>query len=103
MNKPILTIPAFKTKAPAARWVIESSHMAAVPDYIDADDLPELRGLIQEIADSKKREPRMGEIEFRYQLDDKDEVSVVHCYFINRHDKRIRFMRLSREPVSTPR
>jgi hypothetical protein len=73
--------------------------MAAVPEWIDADDLPELRGLVQEIADSKKREPRMGKIEFRYQLDDKDEVSVVHCYFVNRHGKRTRFMRLSRESI----
>lgn len=99
MNRSILSIPAFKAKAPASRWFIESSHMVAVPEYIDADSLPELRGLVQTIANSKKRKPVIGPLEFRYQLDDKDEVSVVHCYFTNRHDKKVRFMRLSRESV----
>lgn len=96
MNRQTLTI---KTPTRAARWIIETSHMVTVPEFIDADDLEELRGLVQDIADSKKvREdrPAIGEVSFRYELDKHDEVEVVHSYFVGKDEKLRRFMRLRR-------
>ena len=81
------------------QWNVETSHMVAVPRVIEADDLPELRGRVQQIADSKVARPdspAIGELSFKYELDDKDEPLVVHSFFINRHGKKARFMRLRR-------
>ena len=82
------------------RWNIEMSHMVSVPRYIDATTLVDLRSRVQHIADAKKERsdrPAIGEIFFRYELDDQDRAKVVHCYFEDRHQKRRRFMRLRRD------
>ena len=81
------------------QWCIETSHTVAVPQSIEADDLPELRRQVQQIADSKVARPdspAIGELSFKYELDDNDEPMVVHSFFINRHGKKARFMRLRR-------
>lgn len=81
------------------QWCIETSHMVAVPESIEADDLPELRRQVQQIADSKvarPESPAIGELSFKYELDDQDEPVVVHSFFMNRHGKKARFMRLRR-------
>jgi hypothetical protein len=80
-------------------WTIEMSHMVAVPKYIEATTMEELRSRVQEIADSKKirtDRPAMGEITFRYEVDKYDQVNVVHSYFLDKHGKLRRFMRLRR-------
>jgi len=81
------------------QWRIETSHMVAVPQSIEVDDLPELRRQVQQIADSKAvrpDRPAIGELSFKYELDDHDEPVVVHSFFTNRHGKKARFMRLRR-------
>lgn len=81
------------------KWNVETSHMVAVPQSIEADDLPELRGQVQQIADSKAvrpDRPAIGELSFKYELDDRDEPVVVHAFFTNLHGKKARFMRLRR-------
>jgi len=81
------------------QWNVETSHMVAIPQVIVADDLPELRRRVQLIADSKVARPdspAIGELSFKYELDEADEPVVVHSFFINRHGKKARFMRLRR-------
>lgn len=81
------------------KWNVETSHMVAVPQVIEADDLPELRRRVQQIADSKAvrpDRPAIGELSFKYELDSHDQPVVVHSYFMNRHGKKARFMRLRR-------
>lgn len=83
-----------------AIWNIETSHMVDVPVLIEASTPPELRRRVQEIADKKKvrtDRPPIGELSFRYELDANGDTAVVHAYFIDRHGKRRRFMRLRRE------
>ncbi len=82
-----------------ARWQIDNSHMVAVPDYITTRSLPELCSQVQAIADSKKvrtDRPPMGTISFRYEADPHGIITTVHTYFINKHGKQTRFMRLRR-------
>ncbi len=74
--------------------------MVAVPQFIEAQNVEELRSRVQSLADHKKaREdrPAIGEISFRYELDVYDRPEVVHAYFTNKHGKLTRFMRLRRD------
>lgn len=80
-------------------WAIEQSHIIAHPETIDTHSLPELRVLVQRYADNKKSRPDcppMGEIHFRYEMDEDDKVNLVHTYFTNQRGKLQRFMRLRR-------
>ena len=73
-------------------WAIEQSHCIAHPSSIETEDVSELRSWVQYFADSKVN--TMGKIHFRYELDDTDHITTVHCYFTNKHGKLQRFMRL---------
>lgn len=79
------------------RWTIETSHMVAVPKEYEVYSLDDLRQQIQSTADSKRHEPGMGEINYRYELNSEEDVTVVHAYFVNRFGKQSRFMRLRYE------
>ena len=99
MNKPVLTTPAGVITA----WLVESSHMANTPDLMKAPTLRALRRKVQAIADSKpyrRGVPPMGQIQFRYEVDDQDCVTIVHCYFVNKHGDQKRFMRLKRSDLA---
>lgn len=78
-------------------WLIESSHLAQVPVGIIAGSLTELRGKIQAIADNSTSIVPFKQLDFRYEIDDTDEVVVVHAYFVARNNTKKRFMRLRAE------
>lgn len=82
------------------RWVIETSHLVAIPTHIDANGLVDLRRQVQHIADTKRTHtdrPPIGDLEYRYELDEQERPIKVHCFFIDSRGKRRRFMRLRRE------
>lgn len=84
-----------------ATWKIEMSHLHPTnrPDKVVARSMKELRSWVQRMADEKPPRvdvPPMGEITFRYEFDDQEQVTVVHSYFRNKKDKLSRFMRLRR-------
>lgn len=79
-------------------WIVEASHMVAVPQEYCAYSLKDLIKQVQETADSKRCDPPMGDISFRYELDDDLIPVVAHTYFINKRGKQARFMRLRRKP-----
>lgn len=76
-------------------WIVMSSHLIAVPPTIWAMTIPELRSQVQRCADERIDE-KVGPIEYRYELDERDEFSVVHCYFRGKNGKIRRFMKLRR-------
>lgn len=81
------------------RYLIETSHMVAVPAYIEAETPLELRGWVEQLAASKKvnrRRPPIGELTFRF------DGPVVHVHFTGQNGKRLRFMRLRAEQVVLP-
>lgn len=92
--------PVLKLKTPLTRWYIEASFLIDVPQSFEADDLDRVRMMVQQLAidaDKKREEAtRLGQIGFRYETNEKDEVTIIHCYFIARTGKRARFMRLHR-------
>jgi len=75
-----------------SRWVIERSHLVRVPSSIEASSFNGLRHSLQKIADDADR--GFGELQFRYELDSNDCVTLVHSYFVDRTGRRRRFMRL---------
>lgn len=86
------------------RWNVETSHLVAshgeaIPDYIETTTLDQLRTCLQHLANGKEvrdDRPPLGELTYRYEHDKFDRVTVVHAYFINKHNKLARFMRLRR-------
>lgn len=87
-------------KPPPSIWNIEMSHMVAVPQYILAHNLREVRAALRAIADSKitrTDRPAIGRLFYRYDVDDQDRVNVVHSYFVGRNGKQRRFIRVRRE------
>jgi hypothetical protein len=81
------------------RWIVEKSHKVKAPEYFFCASLDDLRAELQNLADTYRPgpdAPPLGELEFRYELDDDDQVLVVHAYFYNKHNDRSRFARLSR-------
>lgn len=79
------------------RWKILQSHIVDTLPFLVAADLGALRYKIQQIADNRKFHHRAyGKIDFRYEADENDQVTRVHCYFIGRAGSRLRFMKLER-------
>jgi hypothetical protein len=84
-------------------WLITQSFLINHPPIIASDTLPELRSRVGLLAREASRiaaardKPRLGEIEFRYETDTDDLVTVVHCYFKGVGGVRRRFMRLERQ------
>jgi hypothetical protein len=82
------------------RWIVQKSHKVAGPDEYEVETLEELRELLQDRADSyisTDEHPPLGELEFRYELDDGDEPFIIHVYFYNKRGDRTRFARLVRD------
>lgn len=82
------------------RWIVQKSHKVRMPDSIDCANLDELRQSLQDLADTyiaTDEHPPLGELEFRYELDDGDEPFIVHAYFYNKYGDRARFARLVRD------
>lgn len=80
-------------------WKIETSYTVDHPAEVEVADIPELRSWVQGRADAKKvrvDRPPIGKLHFRYEHDERDQPSVVHAYFTDRHRGRKRFMRLRR-------
>lgn len=97
MNKLMLKVPRG-----LICWTVESSHLSNHPKHLETASLEELRSRVQKMANDKPtREgvPPMGEISFRYETGDGDEVIRVHCFFVNRMGHKARFMRLARDLV----
>lgn len=98
MNRPLLKLPQT-----LICWTVEASHLVNHPQYIEATSLEELRREVQKLADSRSSRdnvPAFGEITFRYETDEADEVVLVQSYFRNRHGNKARFMRLRRKDQS---
>lgn len=79
------------------RWIVQKSYKVAGPEYYDVQNLDELRSLLQARADSyiaTEEHPPLGELEYRYELDDGDQPFVIHAYFYNKYGDRTRFARL---------
>jgi hypothetical protein len=78
-------------------WHVEMSHMVAVPLIIEASSIDDLKKQIQALADGKKvhhDRPAIGQLTFVDDLDD-DGFTRIRAYFMNKHGKRTRFMRVS--------
>jgi hypothetical protein len=81
------------------RWTVDSSHLFNPPPHLDCTDLQDLRRQVQAIADEhsanrSSRQLAFGKLEFRYEADDEDVITVVHAYFVNKLGQRQRYMRL---------
>lgn len=76
------------------RWDVESSHMVAVPKFYMAGTVESLKRLVQLTADSKKRRPIVGLLEYSHFVRDGKEMLLV--FFRDQHNKKRRFMRLAR-------
>lgn len=85
-------------------WAIERSHLVSsngqtIPESINIHGgVMALENVVQLYADGKDtRDNRLaiGLISYRYEIAEGKAV-MVHCYFINKHDKLTRFMRLRR-------
>jgi hypothetical protein len=82
------------------RWIVQKSHKVNMPNSIDCANLDELRQSLQDLANTyiaTDEHPSLGELEFRYELDDGDEPFIVHAYFYNKYGDRSRFARLVRD------
>lgn len=78
-----------------AHWDVEMHSYAGtdIPAYYRAQSMSGLRAQLQSLADER----RVGELHFRYELDElDDEALVVHAYFTGHNGRRRRFMRLRR-------
>lgn len=82
------------------RWVIERSYLVDIPSRgYQADSLEHLKLQIQVTADNKKLRkdrPPIGCLEFRWELDENEEATIAHVYFVDSNNVRKRFMRLRR-------
>lgn len=81
------------------RWKVETSHLVNVPKLFEYHTIQALRDTITALANRRSvrtDKPRFGELTYRYELSQDDEVDVIHVYFTDRHSKRRRFMRLRR-------
>ena len=81
-------------------WVIETSQKVKAPKTIRAQTLSFLRTQLQDLADGYRPgegSPPLGDLHYRYELDEKDRVCMVHSYFYNKDRKLSRFIRLRRQ------
>lgn len=82
-------------------WVVEKSHKVKAPHTLVSSCLEDLRSQLQDLADSywpSPNNPPLGQLEFRYELDDEDRVNKVHAFYKNKRGLKSRFMRLKRLP-----
>lgn len=80
-------------------WIVETSHMAAVPKSYEAKDHFELYRQVQDAANRKKiriDRPPMGQLEFKPEENEYGQVVVVHAFFRSEKYGKRRFMRLRR-------
>lgn len=81
-------------------WQVEQAHQIGHPKAINADDLWELRSRLQALADAvpvhARRQYPFGPLDYRYEADEDDMVTVVHAYFKGHNGLRRRFMKLRR-------
>jgi hypothetical protein len=81
-------------------WIIEQSHRMNHPRTINSDSLEELRSRVQVMAnwvpDHARYTNPCGPLEFRYECDHQNLVTVVHAYFVGHNGLRKRFMKLRR-------
>ena len=78
------------------KWKVTQSHLIEHPTLIKATSLHALRLMVQGLADFNKRPVHrpFGQLDWRYELGEDDQVSVVYAYFKGRNNTRRRFMRL---------
>lgn len=71
-----------------------------MPESIEASSLRELRQSLQDLANEYRpapHAPSLGELEYRYELDDNEEVIVVHSYYRDKYTTLQRFARVVHE------
>lgn len=76
-------------------WNVESHSFAGldVPPFYRAESMDQLRSQLQRLATRR----RLGQLHYRYELDERnDHAVVVHAYFDGYNKRRRRFMRLRR-------
>jgi hypothetical protein len=83
-------------------WATVKSYKVQAPDYFEATNLEHLRQQLQTLADSYIPDPDnfippLGDLEFRYELDENEEPDIIHAYFTDKNLSRARFIRLRRE------
>lgn len=79
------------------KWIVETSHMVSVPPFIEARTVKELHRKVQGIADQKKvrvDRPPIGKVKL-FRGDDFPEV--IRFFFIDKHGKHRRFMRVRQD------
>jgi hypothetical protein len=76
-------------------WNVETSHMVAVPKSFMVDDIEELKRVVQATADTKKRRPIVGPLEYTHMIRDGKEYLLAH-FRHHETQKKMRFMRLVR-------
>jgi hypothetical protein len=79
-----------------AQWILRFKY--GTWDEVHVRDEPE----VAEAKDNQHRpRAKLGELEYRYELDDEDEeVIVVHAYFRDKHQNLQRFARVAHEDVA---
>lgn len=81
-------------------WDIETSQKVKAPASIKARSLASLRHKLQALANTYRPTndaPPLGELHFRYELDENERPFVVHSFYYNRDGKLSRFIRLRRQ------
>lgn len=83
----------------STRWVVERSYRVSGPMIYQCHNLDELRQQLQNRANSYRATedaPPLGELEFRYDLDENELVNVVIAYFRDKNQIKQRFIRVRR-------
>jgi hypothetical protein len=83
----------------ATNWIVERSYKVGGPMMYECANLDQLRQMLQDRADDYRPgpgAPPLGDLEFRYDLDEYERVNVVHAYFRDKHSIKQRFIRLRR-------
>lgn len=80
-------------------WQVEKSHMVMMDLRFQALTLEDVRGYLQRQANGyhpSAINPALGQLTYRYEFDDHDQVQVVHAYFVSKDGKTKRFARVRR-------
>jgi len=88
-------------RPPNMIWRSEAAQKVRIPKELPVRDIEDLSRWMQDCADGYRPgpdSPPLGRLEFTYELGEDDRISLIRVYFLNKHGKRSRFVRLRRQP-----
>lgn len=87
------------------RWIVDKSYKVGGPGHYDVETLEELKELLQARADAyiaTDEHPPLGELDYRFEHDERDRITLIRVSYINKHGDRARFARLVRGVYARP-